>query len=175
MRAMRVQWLDTTPLGSSAAEPHHSFNLSLPPLQEWSIQVCQEHGTDTQHPQLLPASPSGFVIASAARSACAVSWDKVMSLAGFMFYCLGICVPDSSALPAAGAQSRETAGPAQGVSKLHAIQKTCSLFRFVLAEEDRQLYLSSFTWTDIVSVVCKLIICLHKNCSVNEHEPCDNF
>lgn len=57
---------------------------------------AREHGTDTQHPELLPAFPSGFVIASAARSACIMSWDKVMSLAGFMFnhYHLGICVPD---------------------------------------------------------------------------------
>lgn len=135
-------------------------------------RCAREHGTDTQHPELLPAFPSGFVIASAARSAYIVSWDKVMSLAGFTFhhYHLGICVLDPSVLPAVGTQSRETAGPAQGVSKLHAIQKGCSLFRFVLAEEERQLYLSSFTWTIIVFVVCELITCLHKNCSVNKHE-----
>lgn len=129
-------------------------------------RCAREHGTDTQHPELLPAFPSGFVIASAARSAYIMSWDKVMSLAGFTFhhYHLGICVPDPSVLPAVGAQSKETAGPAQGVSKLHAIQKGCSLFRFVLAEEERQLYLSSFTWTIIVFVVCELLItCLHKN------------
>lgn len=115
MRAMRVQWLDTIPPGNSAAEPHHSFNLRLHPLQEWSIQVCaREHDTDTQHPGLLPAFPSGFVIASDARSACIMSWDEVMSLSGFMFnhYLLGISVPDPSAFPAGGAQSREMAGPA---------------------------------------------------------------
>lgn len=98
-----------------------------------------------------------------------MSWDKVMSSAGFMFnhYCLGICVPDPSVLPAVKAQSREAGGPAQGVFKLHAIQKSCS---FVIAEEKRQLYLSSFTWTNIVFVVFKLVTCLQKNCSVNEHE-----
>lgn len=90
-------------------------------------RCARERGTDTQHPELLPAFPS--VIDSAARSACVVSWDKVKSLAGFVFsrYHLGICVHDPSALPAVGAQSRETAGPAQGVSKLRDIQKTCRL------------------------------------------------
>lgn len=108
----------------------------------------REHGNDIQHPEFLPAFPSGFAFACAARSACVMSWDKGMSLARFMFNHLGICVPDPSMLPAAGAQSRETAGPAQGVSELHAIQKSCSLFRFVLAEQERPLYFSSFTWTN---------------------------
>lgn len=45
-----------------------------------------------------------------------------MSLAGFMSsqYSLGICVPDAPVLPAVGAQSKGTGGPAQRVSKLHA-------------------------------------------------------
>lgn len=151
MREMRMQWLDTTPL-ETVLQSHTTHLIWDCTLFKNEVSRCaKEHSTDIQHPELLPAFPSGFAIASAARSACVMSWDKGMSLAGFMFnhYHLGICVPDPSVLPAAGAQSRETAGPAQGVSEFHAIQKSCSLFRFMLAEEERQRYFSSFTWTNI--------------------------
>lgn len=106
-----------------------------------------DHGNDTRHTELLPTISTGPVLASATKSTCTMSWNKIMSWAGFIpsQYHLGIRVPDPPVLPVVETQSRETADLALRHSKLHAMQKYLQPLQICASRKGKKLCLSSFT------------------------------
>lgn len=75
---------------------------------------------------------------------------------------LGICVPGPLVLPVVEAQSRETDGPAQRASKLHAMQKDLQSIQIRASRGGKRAVFQLLYHLSLVLEVCKPIMNEHK-------------
>lgn len=114
---------------------------------------------DTASPALTPMSwaaaafPAESVIACAVRHTCITPQVKIVSLVGLVSFKhhVGIYVLASlNVLSRRSSPGKLLTQPRGSQSSLPR-KKICSRFRFVPAEEERKLWLSSFAWASIIS------------------------